>query len=42
MALATQAGFESWFLRTAEFAAPDKVLRRKTEFIKNDDTYRWL
>ena len=42
MALATQAGFESWFLRTAEFKAPDDILRRNTEFIKKDDTYRWL
>ena len=40
--LATQAGLESWFLRTAEFTAPDEVIRRKNEFIKKDDTYRWL
>jgi len=42
MSLATQAGLESWFLRTAEFTAPDNVLRRKNEFFKKDDTYRWL
>jgi hypothetical protein len=42
MAIATQAGFESWFLRTAEFTASDGVILKKNEFIKKDDTYRWL
>lgn len=40
--IATQAGMESWFLRLSEFTKPDNTLRNSDEFIKKDDTYRWL
>ncbi len=40
-AWATQAGLESWFLRQAEFARPDGILREKTEHFQKGDAYEW-
>lgn len=40
--LATPAGIESWFLRSAKYMTPDDRLRASDEFIERGDRYTWL
>lgn len=37
----TPAGLESWFLKGANYQAPDGIDRTPTELIKTGDSYKW-
>lgn len=41
-AWATQDGLEKWFLRSALFSRPNKILLDRNEPIQKDDSYTWL
>ena len=41
-AVATKNGIESWFLRRAQYFAPDKKPRKENEFIQKGDHYTWM
>ena len=38
----TRANLESWFLRKAEFTAPDGTVKERNSLIQKGDTYEWL
>ena len=40
--LATPAGIESWFLRSAKYMTKDNQFRAAEEFIESGDRYTWL